>query len=127
MEASRETKLLKLQIASEHWRNTFACAMEDLADHENTVWLRYEDLAQDPEEELRRVVEAIDIEYDPDMIPGESHQLPFGSSEPHKWFPIRTDTNDKHLQHLDADMTSAIRETVGDVAERFGYCPPTDS
>jgi hypothetical protein len=127
MEASRETKLLKLQIASEHWRNTFACATEDLEDHEDTVWLRYEDLAQAPEEELRRVVEAIDVEYDPDMIPRESHQLPFGSSEPHKWFPIRADTNGKHLQHLDAGMASVIRETVGDVAERFGYCTPTDS
>jgi hypothetical protein len=96
-----------------------------LADHENTVWLRYEDLAQRPEEELRRVVGAIDIEYDPDMIPRESHQLPFGSSEPHKWFPIRTGTNDRYLRRLDADMAAVIRDTVGDIAETFGYENPT--
>jgi len=124
MEASRETKILKLQIVSEHWRNTFSCAIEDLADHENAVWLRYKDLAQQPEDELRRVVEAIDIEYDPDMIPRESHQLPFGSSEPHKWFPIRTGRNDRYLQRLDADMASIIHENVSDIAEEFGYTNP---
>ncbi|WP_263784442.1 sulfotransferase family protein [Salinibacter grassmerensis] len=126
LETARETKLLKLQITSEHWRNTFAYATGDLEGDEKATRLRYEDLVQDPEGELQRVLEAVDVPYDPNMIPRAHHCLPVGSSEPHKWFPIRGCTNDKYLQRLDANMASIIRDKVGGVAEAFGYHPPLD-
>jgi hypothetical protein len=126
LEATDETRRLKLQLVSEHWRNTFACATEDLEDEDHAVFVRYEDLAANPEEELRRIAEAIDLTYDPDMIPREHHRFPLGAKEQHKWYPLRTDTNQKYLDKLDASTASVIEETVGEIAEPLGYRPPTD-
>jgi len=126
LEATEETRRLKLQLVSEHWRNTFACATEDLEKDDHAVFVRYEDLAANPEDELSRIAEAVELTYAPDMIPQEHHQLPIGAKERHKWFPIRTETNDKYLERLDASMASVIEESVGDIAGLLGYRSPTD-
>ncbi|WP_263784443.1 sulfotransferase family protein [Salinibacter grassmerensis] len=114
----------KLTIFAEHWRNTYAYTMNDLKDHAHKITVRYEDLVQSPEDELRRIAEAIDLEYRPDMVPQDHHRLPFGSSESHKWFPVRTGVNEKHLSHLRPGAASVIQENVEDVAHSFGYRAP---
>jgi hypothetical protein len=121
----RKTELKqKLTIFAEHWRNTYAYAVGDLKDHAHKTTVRYEDLVEDPEGELRRIAEAVDLEYDPDMVPRDHHRLPFGASESHKWFPVRTGVNEKHLNQLSARMASVIRDNVEDVARSFGYQSP---
>jgi hypothetical protein len=121
---SETLQRLRLKIFAEHWRNTFTCAMGDLKGDEHKILVRYEDLVEQPEQELQRIAEAVDLEYIPDMIPREDHTLPLGSGERHKWFPIRTGTNRKYLRKLDGDMASVIKKIVGDVATRFDYHPP---
>ena len=86
--------------------------------------MRYEDLVRDPEEVLRQVLDTIDIDYDLDMIPQAHHKFPPGSSERHKWYPIRTGANEKYLDELDGGMASVIQNTVDDVAQEFGYLSP---
>jgi hypothetical protein len=121
----RKTELKrKLGIFAEHWRNTYACALGDLKEHAHKITVRYEDLVEDPEGELRRVAEAIDLEYYPDMVPRAHHHLPLGSSESHKWYPVRTGANEKYLNQLGARMASVIQENVEDVARSFGYQSP---
>ncbi|WP_263808700.1 sulfotransferase family protein [Salinibacter sp.] len=121
----RETELeRKLNIFAEHWRNTYACAMDDLKDYAHKTTVRYEDLVEDPERELRRVAETVDLEYDPDMVPRAHHRLPFGASESHKWFPVRTEVNEKHLNQLSERTASVIRENVEGLARSFGYRAP---
>ena len=73
---------------------------------------------------LKQITAAVDLEYDPDMVPRAHHRLPLGSGERHKWFPIREDTNKKYLRQLDADMASVIEREVGNVATTFDYQPP---
>ena len=114
----------KLTIFAEHWRNTYACAVGDLETYAHKITVRYEDLVEDPEGELRRVAEAVDLEYNPDMVPRAHHQLPLGASESHKWFPVRTGVNKKYLEKLSAHAVSVICKTVGDMAESFGYRQP---
>lgn len=46
LEATEETRRLKLKFVSEHWRNTFTCATEALEDYEHEVFVRYEDLSR---------------------------------------------------------------------------------
>ena len=114
----------KLRIFSTHWRNTYTHAIEDTEDLEHRIIVRYEDLVRDPEKVLRRVLDTIDIDYDPDMIPRPHHKLPLGSSEHHKWYPVWTGANEKYLDALDGAMASMIQTTVDDVAQRFGYQSP---
>jgi hypothetical protein len=115
----------KLKIFAEHWRNTYAFATSDLEGYASKILIRYEDLVQDPENELRRIADAVDLAYDSDMVPRAHHQLPSGSSEQHKWFPVRTGVNEKYLDQLDTRMASVIQQNVEDVADVFGYQPPT--
>ena len=124
MEATRETKLLKLKIVAEHWRNTFAFATQDLEDYKRKVFVRHEDLVVHPEEVLQRITEVADLSYDPDMIPREHHQLPLGSKERHKWYPLRTDTNNRHLERLDPAKARLIEKEVEPIASKLGYRAP---
>ena len=114
----------KLRIFSTHWRNTYTHAIEDTEDLDHRIIVRYEDLVRDPEKVLRKVLDTIDIDYDPDMIPRAHHRLPLGSSEHHKWYPVRTGANEKHLDELDGGTASVIQNTVDDVARKFGYQSP---
>lgn len=114
----------KLEIFSSHWRNTYDYAIEDTKDHDHRTIVRYEDLVRDPENVLRQVLSTIDIDYDPDMIPRAHHRLPLGSSEHHKWYPVRTGANEKYFEQLDASVASVIQNTVDDVAHEFGYPVP---
>jgi len=121
----RKTRMeQKLRLFATHWRNTYRHAVDDLDGYQHKVIVRYEDLVENPEGELRRVAEAVDLEYDPDMVPSAHHQLPLGSSESHKWFPVRTEVNEKHLSQLSERTASVIRENAEDVARSFGYRSP---
>jgi hypothetical protein len=124
MGTSETLERLRLKIFAEHWRNTFTCAMGDLEGDEHKTLVRYEDLVERPEHELRRIADAVDLDYDPDMIPREHHTLPLGSGERHKWFPIRTETNAKYLRQLDESMVSIVEKIVKDIANQFDYSPP---
>ena len=114
----------KLQLFSEHWRNTYAYAANDLRDYKHKAIVRYKDLVRDPERELRRILEIVELEYNPDMIPRAHHRFPLGASEQHKWFPVRTGVNEKHHQKLSENYVSIIRNEIGDVAGEFAYQPP---
>jgi len=111
----------KLQLFSEHWRNTYACAKGELEEYEHKVVVRYEDLVEEPEKELQRVLEIVELEYNSDMVPRAHHRFPLGASEQHKWFPVRTGVNEKYHEKLEVEEAAIIRDGVGDVAREFGY------
>jgi Sulfotransferase family len=50
------------------WRKRVAKAREDAAEIEGYVEVRYEDLVAEPEPQLRRVCDLIELEYDPEML-----------------------------------------------------------
>lgn len=123
-EANRQVRLLKLKLLAEHWYNTFALATEDLNNYEHKIFVRYEDLVKQPAFELQRITRAVGLDYSPDMVPRAHHRLPLGSGEQHKWFPIRTDTNEKYLVKLNAISAKIIAEEVEPLARRLGYGYP---
>lgn len=121
----RETSMTtKLRLFSEHWANTYRCALRDLDDVENTLFIRYEDLTRRPEATLRKVLAAAELDFHSDMLPQSHHSLPLGASEGHKWFPIRTDVNSKHLEKLTQEQAAIIEQNVRPVADQLGYEPP---
>ena len=98
--------------------------MKDLDDYEHKIFVRYEDLVEQPESLLKQITAAVDLEFDPDMVPRAHHTLPLGSGERHKWFPIRPDTNERYLEQLDVTGAKIIEEQVGPVASQMGYRSP---
>jgi len=110
----------KLQIFSEHWENTYRYALQDLKDCSRKVLIRYEDLLRMPEATLKTVLEVLELEYDSDLLPQEHHELPFGASEEHKWHPIRTGTNEKHIKKGNKKDLKKIEKRVETIAKNLG-------
>lgn len=58
------------------WRNAYTRAMpllDRVVDPKDILWVHYENLAKDPENELRRVCEFATLEYQPDMLKFMEH------------------------------------------------------
>lgn len=112
----------RLELAAQHWRNTYRTILEDLdALGIQAVMVRFEELIAEPEEELRRVTEHVELEYDADMIPRPHHTLPLGSGEAFKWYPIRADVNEKHEQEMTDEARSIIARELTGVGKAFDY------
>jgi hypothetical protein len=112
----------RLELAAEHWGNTYRTLARDLqttgAQH---VVVRFEDLLERSEEELKRVTNVAEVAYHEDMVPRAHHTLPLGSGETFKWHPIRTNANEKYEKELTRDARSIIEDELGNIAGKFGY------
>jgi hypothetical protein len=121
----RQTDLgTKLRIFAEHWTNTYRYATRDLQDTGPATFIRYEDLIARPEETLRQVLNLAELEYNDDLLPQPHHTLPPGSSEQHKWYPIRTEVNEKYLSQHSDETARLVERVAGDLAADFGYTAP---
>lgn len=114
----------KLQVFAENWVNSYRFAVQDLEDDPKALFIRYEDLTAAPEDAVRAVTDSIDLPLLPDMLPQLHHTLPWGSTESHKWYPIRENVNDKHRAAVSDEHAQRIRAVVHPLAEKFGYAPP---
>lgn len=112
----------RLELAAQHWRNTYRVLSGDLeALEQDAITIKFENLIADPERELRRVTTHVQLDYHNDMVPREHHTLPLGSGEAFKWYPIRPDANRKYEEEMTEDARSIIHRELGGVGERFGY------
>jgi hypothetical protein len=98
---------------------------------ERFLWLRYEDLVERPESELRRICRFLDIEYDANMMVFHAEQDPDPTIRRAKWFPaVRrpVDPRDaqKWMTRLPEATVRRVESICGEFAERFGYHATTD-
>jgi len=113
-----------LRLVAQHWRNTFEVARRDLEEIGGGLFVRFEDFLEDPEQGLRKILDYADLDFDPDMLPHSHHTLPMGSKSSEKWYPIRTDVNDRYLQSITADAVNIIEEELGGIDDEIGYKTP---
>lgn len=114
-----------LQLRAEHWRNTFAIALESLRGHE-FLQLRLEDFLEDPAGRLGELMEFIGLSDSPQAIlPKSDDFFPPGSVSTTKWFPLETSPNEKYLAQLPARSLKEISPIVQTMAEHFGYELPS--
>jgi hypothetical protein len=112
----------RLELAAQQWRNTYRTILNDLdAQGIKAITVRFEELIENPEAELRRVTDHVEIGYDDDMIPRAHHSLPLGSGEGSKWYPIRKDVNEKYEKEMTNEARSVLERVLGEVAGEFGY------
>jgi hypothetical protein len=117
----------RLQLAAQHWANSFQCALDDADEVDHFMSLRFEDLLQGPEKSLRTICSFAQLEYHPFMLPAPEHRFPLGSTGStrgdHKWYPLHPGVNRLYLKHLEPWMMEIIDSRVGDLARRWSYSP----
>jgi hypothetical protein len=98
---------------------------------ERFLWLRYEDLVERPESELRRICRFLDVEFDAHMLVFHAEQDPDPSIRRGKWFrgvqrPVDPRQAQKWPARLSETTVRRVESICGEFAERFGYHATTD-
>ena len=118
--SSREEKL---RYGAQHWKNSVNAALEDKKNNPkiNLLIVKFEDLLSRPEENLRKICDHVDLEYNDDMLPKPEHTIPFGSRIRERWYPLIPEINKKYIGKISNHDIDIIENICGDVAEPLGY------
>lgn len=107
-----------IEDAATHWARANSCLLEDGPRLQHYLLIRYEDLCTDPQSELKRIEDFLEL------------PTPFDAGIVSKDFELHTletpgsaiqSFNAKSLARLSADDIAAISKIAGPVMERFGY------
>jgi len=112
-----------LSIAGQHWKNSMETALKDGADVKHFHWVRFEAILASPERLVREICDFLEFPYDSKLLPSPDDKLPWDSIQDHKWYPLRTDLNDRYLQELTSRDISIIKAYCGSLNDKFGYSP----
>lgn len=117
----------RLQLAGQHWSNSFKCALSDADQVSNFLVQSFEELLRQPKETLLQLCSFLDLPFREEMLPTQYDTLPLGSTGSsegdHKWYPIRPNVNRKYLNELEPWMVDVLRPYVGTLAEKWRYSP----
>jgi Sulfotransferase family len=109
----------QLRLAAEHWQNSYRLALEDGPWTGRFAAVRFEDFVRNPESVVRAVCDAVQLEYDANLVPRPEHRLPFATlPSDRKWYPLR---DDEWRHRVGDEEASIIEERCKPLAERLGY------
>lgn len=110
-----------LRYCAEHWRNSFALALEDGGRIKNFMTARIEDFFSEPPAFLEAVCDFAELPFDPDMVPGPGQPPTIYQQMGRRWHPLKPSATDKARDRLSADERDIILEVCGDVMTKLGY------
>jgi hypothetical protein len=120
----------KVRLGAEHWRNSFAAALED-AQADPNIHLRhwrFEDILEAPERTVEQICAFAELPWRPSILPQSDDRIPWGSRwdafNTRKWYPLRPSVNDRYLAEIPDWAANQITRICGDLASRLGYAPP---
>lgn len=112
------------RLAAEHWCNSMRCALEDGSKIDGFGIVRFEDFLSQPELTLAEIGETVEMELSPELLPGPDDWMPLGKAdEGEKWYPLRSDVNEKYLKEIPEEVTRIVDDQCGAFVDRFGYSP----
>ena len=100
------------------------CALEAREEGARVHVTSFESLLSDPEETVANVCAFTGIDYDPDMVPREHHEVPFGSRYRNRWYPLRQNVNERYFQMITTAECEIIESVVGPLIGTLGYARP---
>lgn len=109
----------RLEICAQHWANSIRCAMEDWDN--DMLLVRFEDVLQEPAEEVRRLCNHIQLEFHEDMLPSPHHKIPFGSRFRDRWYPLNPGRTLCYIQRAMPEEILIIEARCGPIARELGY------
>jgi len=85
--------------------------------------LKYEALCEDPERELRRICDFLDLEFTPAMLQRPTQDVHHIGGSPSKFDPSRVaiSLDTTYQGAFEPDELDELRDLVGNVAESWGY------
>ena len=75
-----------IRINSEHWKNTYDKALNDLQGR-HYLSFRFEDFLEEPSKFLPLILNYCELENHDDLLPCINHKFPAGSISHEKWYP----------------------------------------
>jgi len=105
----------RLEICAQHWANSIRCALEDK--DEDMLIVRFEELLQKPERELRWISEHVELEFGEDMLPALHRRIPFGSRFRDRWYPLGLDRALHYIQKATSEELRVIEDRCGPLAK----------
>jgi hypothetical protein len=114
----------KLELCCQHWGNAMQACLTDAKDVAHFTTLRFEDLLENTEEEVRRLCRFLQLPYTSDLLPSAEQRLPFGSRFRDRWYPLRPDVNERYLESLSRAHLEMIEGRCGRLADSLGYPRP---
>ncbi len=114
----------RLDIAAQCWVNSMRCALEDGQAIEHFKAVRFEDILADPTGRAQEICAFTGLDYSDDLVPQPQQSLPRGSRMKDRWYPLRTDVNERHRSDLDEKSVAIIETRCGGIARQLGYEPP---
>jgi hypothetical protein len=113
-----------LEVASQHWANSMKYALQDKQVVDNFLVVRFEDLLMETEKYLKIICDFVELDFKENMIPQSHHKYPFGSQRLSRWYPLRTDVNQKYLKDLNNADIEIIDRYCREYVDKFGYQKP---
>jgi hypothetical protein len=119
-EGIRRRKGHTIEQAARHWNRVHQILLEDMPLLEECLWLRYEDLCIDLENQLRRLEQFLKLElpFDRNL---RSYEIQMHNIEERPQ-PIRN-FNQSSMERLTADDVATITRITADAMRRFDYEP----
>ena len=114
----------RLALAGQHWANSIESAVIDGRECQSFEIIRMEDIVRSPEPELRKLCDFIGIGFSQEMLPAKGQEIPLGTRNPSKWYPLRSRVNSKYLSGIRQGQVEIIAERCGEYADLFGYERP---
>jgi hypothetical protein len=110
----------RIEFAVQHWENCYREAFE-AARCDPMLLVRYEDFLADPESVVRKICDFVELDFQPEQVPGPGQEMPLGSLDDGKWYPLLRDQNERYLKVLEPELVATIQARGGDLVERLGY------
>jgi hypothetical protein len=112
----------RLELAAEHWANTYGTALEDARRIANVTVVRFEDWLASPDRGTRALCETLGLDFDDAMVPQSGQRLPFATLRgDRKWYPLYRDSRSDGLTPADVEI---IAGRCGELAAALGYPTP---
>ena len=112
----------RLEICAEHYANCMSAVLEDAERSRfNLHILRFEALLANPETELKRLCNALELNYHPDMIPSASHAMPFASRFKDRWYPLKPEVNNAYFSQMPQEAFDIVNAACADLTSQLGY------
>ncbi|MFQ6673554.1 MAG: sulfotransferase [Fidelibacterota bacterium] len=112
----------RLTLCAQHWANSMGALLEDRERLAIEVLiLKFEEILDSPEENLRRLCEFVELEFTNDMIPQPHHVMPLGTQRRDRWYPLRRGVNERYRDLVTDEDIEIVQKLCGRRAGELGY------
>ena len=108
----------KLQIATEHWLNKANYILSIQKELKFYYRLKFEDIIANPEKELKKACNFLDLEFNQDMLPQEHHIIPFATKYISRWYPLNKSVNEYKIP---PEIKRRIHDKIHTTSKLLGY------